>query len=482
MVDALVHFGLDALVAVEKTDMQLLSLRGEPWTHNERVALLDYCASDIYALEQLLPAMLPGIDLPRALLRGRYMAASAAMEWHGVPMDVKTLQLLREHWLDIQDDLIAAIDEHGIYDGRSFKTDRWERFLVAHNVPWPRHESGQLDLHDQTFRDMAKAYPIVSPYRELRYSLSKLRLNDLAVGADGRNRTILSAFRAQTSRTQPSNKHYIFGPAVWLRGLIKPPPGCGIAYIDYAQQEFGISGALSGDPAKIAAYLSGDPYWAFTEQARAVPPGAIRRDHEEKRSLFKQCVLAIQYGMESKSLSQRIAKPEIEARELLRAYRETYPVDCRWADAIQDHAMVHSELHTVFGWTLRVGEVANPRSLRNFIMQANGAEMLRLACCLATERGIEICAPVHDAVLICAPLDRLDRDIATMRAAMAEASRIVLGGFELRTDCPDEFDELGRHNKFPHVIRYPGRFMDGRGQVMWDRVKQLISARQARAA
>ena len=36
-------------------------------------------------------------------------------------------------------------------------------------------------------------------------------------------------------------------------------------------------------------------------------------------------------------------------------------------------------------------------------MQANGAEMLRLACCLATERGIEVCAPVHDAVLICAP-------------------------------------------------------------------------------
>jgi hypothetical protein len=68
-------------------------------------------------------------------------------------------------------------------------------------------------------------------------------------------------------------------------------------------------------------------------------------------------------------------------------------------------------------------------------MQANGAEMLRVACCLATERGIEVCAPVHDAVLICAPLDQLEKDIAGMRAAMAEASKIVLGGFELRTDA-----------------------------------------------
>ena len=101
-------------------------------------------------------------------------------------------------------------------------------------------------------------------------------------------------------------------------------------------------------------------------------------------------------------------------------------------------------------------------------MQANGAEMLRLACCLATERGIEVCAPVHDAVLICAPLDRLDDDIAGMRAAMAEASRIVLKGFELRTDV--------------HVIRYPDRYMDERGRVMWDRVMQLIANRSVRAA
>ena len=55
-------------------------------------------------------------------------------------------------------------------------------------------------------------------------------------------------------------------------------------------------------------------------------------------------------------------------------------------------------------------------------MQANGAEMLRLACCLATERGIEVCAPVHDAVLIAAPLYRLDEDVAAMREAMREAS------------------------------------------------------------
>ena len=45
-------------------------------------------------------------------------------------------------------------------------------------------------------------------------------------------------------------------------------------------------------------------------------------------------------------------------------------------------------------------------------MQANAAEMMRLAACFATESGIEVCAPVHDAFLICAPLERFDGDIA----------------------------------------------------------------------
>jgi DNA polymerase I len=114
----------------------------------------------------------------------------------------------------------------------------------------------------------------------------------------------------------------------------------------------------------------------------------------------------------------------------------------------------------VFGWRVQVPPNANARSLRNFPMQANGAEMLRLACCLGTEQGLEVCAPVHDAVLICAPLERIDTDVTRMRQAMAEASRTVLDGFELGTDA--------------QVVSYPGRYSDERGALMWNRVMKLI--------
>ena len=461
LLGALAYFGLDGLGAVEKKEMQQAIGAGAWEGKFSRQEILSYCQSDVVALARLLSAMLPKIDLPRALLRGRYMAAVSAMEFNGVPIDVKTLMQLRIGWANIQDQLIAAIDvDYGVFEGRTFKADRFARWLAANNIPWPLLESGELALDRETFRQRAKVYPSVAPLRELRASLSELRLNNLAVGHDGRNRTMLSAFGARSGRNTPSNSRYVFGLAVWIRGLIQAPAGCAIVYLDWRQQEFGIAAALSGDTAMQAAYLSTDPYLTFAKQAGAVPTNATKQTHGTQRELFKTCVLALQYGMEAEALAARIGQPVIVARDLLWAHRETYRTFWRWSDAALDHAMLTGSLHTVYGWTIHIGEKPNPRSLRNFPMQANGAEMLRIACCLATERGIEVCAPIHDAVLICAPLDRLDADIAAMRKAMAEAACAVLAGFELGTDA--------------NIVCWPERYMDSRGAVMWQRVMKLI--------
>src|SRR5262245_6936867 len=152
------------------------------------------------------------------------MKAAAAIEWAGVPIDYPTLEhRLRPYWTDIQDDLIVDIDrDYGVFEGRSFRLERWAKYLAANDIPWPTTETGQLSLADDTFRQMAKSYPAVSPMRELRSALSDMRLADLAVSpTDHRNRTLLSAFRSLTGRCQPSNTKYIFGPSVWLRNLIK---------------------------------------------------------------------------------------------------------------------------------------------------------------------------------------------------------------------------------------------------------------------
>ena len=207
------------------------------------------------------------------------MQAVSRIQMNGVPLDMEALERLQAQWNAIQDQLIADVDrDYNVYDGRTFKASRWEAYLVANDIPWPRLESGRLDLCDATFREMARTHLQVAPIRELRSALSEMRLASLQVGDDGRNRCLLSPFSARTGRNQPSNSKFIFGPSVWLRGLIRPRPGWGLAYVDWSQQEFGIAAALSGDPAMMEAYRSGDPYLAFAIQAGAVPRDGHKED------------------------------------------------------------------------------------------------------------------------------------------------------------------------------------------------------------
>jgi hypothetical protein len=489
LLGAMAHFGLPAMESAEKEEMRALAMRGGSYTEAERQALLDYCQTDVDALAELLPAMLPSIDLPRALLRGRYMAAAARMEWIGIPVDALQLRRLRQHWDALQvhlinrinrdysvyvpkdlkplkrdslfgqavlaeasawgfdpDDVAEAADtvwkmhrdseraffeakresrrvtglttaklnrwedsyrdssswprldeaarelaakypELGIgpgfemdagYDSHDyagalweilrepidrpkpkhhpdilaeavelarrtnqgedwrsmrFSAERWATYLAENDIPWPRLPSGSLALDDETFRQMARQYPEqIGPIRELRHSLGQLRLNDLAVGADCRNRCLLSVFRSRTGRNQPSNSRFIFGPSCWLRSLIKPEPGRAIAYVDWSQQEFGIAAALSGDKNMMEAYSSGDPYLAFAKQAGAVPADATKQSHPTERGQFKVCALAVQYGMGEESLAQSLGEPPIVARELLRLHHRTYPAFWRWSE------------------------------------------------------------------------------------------------------------------------------------------------------
>ena len=466
LLGVLLYFGLPNIGGEQKDEMRDLVLTRGPWSKFEKEAILEYCESDVVALSGLLNVMEKKIDWPRSLLRGRYMKAVSRIQMNGIPIDQEIYATLLSQWNQIQDLLIAEIDQdYGVYEGRAFKASSWEAYLISNKIPWPRLESGRLDLRDDTFRVMARMHQKVAPIRELRSSLSEMRLANLNIGDDSRNRCLLSPFRARTGRNQPSNSKYIFGPSVWLRGLIKPKKGMGLAYIDWSQQEFGIAAGLSGDPAMMQAYRSGDPYLAFAIQSGAAPATATKHTHESVREQFKACVLAVQYGMGETSLASRINQPVARARQLLELHRRTYKKFWDWSDAAVDEAVLGGRLWARFGWQIFTEEGLNDRSIRNFPMQANGAEMLRIACILMTEAGIQICAPVHDALLIEASLDELEESIMKSQRLMQEASRIVLDGFELSSDVKK--------------ISFPDRYMDKRGAVMWEKVMNLIVKKTA---
>jgi DNA polymerase I-like protein with 3'-5' exonuclease and polymerase domains len=237
-----------------------------------------------------------------------------------------------------------------------------------------------------------------------------------------------------------------------------------LAYVDFEQQEFGIGAALSGDETMMQAYRSGDPYLEFAKQAGAAPPNATKETHREQREAFKVCALGVQYGMGEKGLACRLGVAVSDAQDLLRLHRDTYSTYWRWSRKVGQQARRDGRLTAAYGWMLHVGADANPRSVRNFPLQANGAEMLRLACCALTEGGVRVCAPVHDALLLEAPERDIEDAVATCQRVMQKASEAVLDGFALRAEAKE--------------IRHPGRYSDGRGREMWERVFRLLERRE----
>jgi hypothetical protein len=124
-------------------------------------------------------------------------------------------------------------------------------------------------------------------------------------------------------------------------------------------------------------------------------------------------------------------------------------------------------MRTVFGWECATGITEfSERSIRNWPVQSNCADLFRLACVWGTRRGLTLIAPVHDAVLLESSEDRIESDVALMREIMRRASRVVLnpdpgGTIELRTDAK--------------IIRHPGRYTDPRGVELWETVLRLLA-------
>jgi DNA polymerase I len=479
LLGALAYFGLDSISAVWKDNMRARILRGWPFTAEEREQILAYCASDITALIPLLNKLLPTIDLQTALYRGEFVAVSAAMERRGLPINKPLFDRLTEDraWTYVRDAMVPIIDhQYRVYikdraGNWTFNAERFADYLSREGIDWPRLETGKLDLKRKTFEAMCKGYPQLEDLRQLRHARDKMRKVKLAVGDDNRNRTVLWPFQSKTGRSQPKAKYWLFSPAVWLRSLLTPPPGRAIAYIDWSSMEFLVAAAMSDEHCgsnnpMLDMYLSGDPYLTFAKRVGAAPAVATKITHGALRDRYKVGLLAIQYGIQVEALATRLGVTAVEAQEMITQHHELFAQYWRWTEDWMQTALQTGVMRTVLGWECRTGITElNSRSIGNWPVQSNSAEILRVACIWMHRRGIELIGSVHDAVVIEAPLDRIDRDVALAREIMRRASRVVLndradGMIELRTDAT--------------IVTHPDHYSDKRGVEVWKRVIDLL--------
>jgi hypothetical protein len=458
---ALLTHGIDAADFVDKPAMQRLAARGGPFAREERRRLLDYNRQDVQALAHLLPAMMPNLDLPRAILRGRYMLEVSKIEHHGVPINEEELQTLADNWEALKEALIRETDRvYGVWQGTTFKERRWEQWVTRRGLAWPRLQSGRISLHRDVFQRMAERFPEVKPVRDLRNLLSQLRHFELPVGPDGRTRCDSYTFGTITGRNTTRASDFIFSWPKWCRALVQAPPGRALVTLDFSQEEYLIAGTLSGDPCILADYRQGDVYLGLGKSLGLIPPDGTKATHGAERSLCKSLVLACNYGMGATSLARKIDRPETVAAHLLRRHRETYARFWRWSDATVNFAQTHGRLWTKFGWSVHVKPGSKETTWRNWRVQAEAGEVLRIAVCALGAAGFQIDATVHDSVLL--EVDDGDAEDAAREAErlMVRASKEVLGE-PMRVDR--------------RMIRSGGRLLEEGGPTAtWNRIWDIV--------
>jgi hypothetical protein len=468
---ALQFFGEDPIDTAHKKEMRNRIMQGPPFTAQERADILDYCENDVVGLIKLVKHIVPTIrDLPQALYRSLAMWAFGAHQFRGVPFgDGHTFTRVVKHWDIIRCDLVSELDIERIYsivDGKpkwgKAEDVRFLRYCRRLGIDWPLQDNGRPDHQAQTWKDMCAIWPELNHYRELRASMGKLKLQKLEVGGDWRNRTSLFPFGTKTGRCAPGANSFVFGPAKWLRFFISPPSHLALCHRDFSQQEPVVAALLSGDSNLLrACEMPCGVYLGIASQLGIVPEDATKHTHGEVRDLFKVVVLAIMYGMHWRGLTRRTKLSDYDARELLAQIQSHFRKFFDFCDYVNDFAGLEGYLETRDGWRMQCPPDINPRTARNFPIQSTGAAILRATAVLCERRGIEVIAPVHDALMAQGPLSDIEDVNRELERAMRDGSALVLQGYELKSD--------------EQIIRPGEHYTDDRGKIMWDTVLRLVN-------
>jgi DNA polymerase I len=430
--------GLGSIAPTEKKMMREWIAAGGPFSIEDRRKIQDYNADDVRVLPPLLQKyqdwLLQDRHLFTALAYGRYMVAVGRMENFGIPIDMALHERIERHKAAVLQGLIAEIDARfGVFKGDVFSLRLFKEWLQREGIEWLYLDSRLPSTRDEVFKEQEHLHPDLPELRQLlktkRQMAAKKKESPFPIGNDSRARTMLSPFASKTGRNQP--RRFIFGAPKWRRIEIAPKPGRALIYADWVSQELFLAAYLSGDKKLLEAAASGDAYLAFAKQIGMVPPDATKQSHPRERAICKVLTLGLNYGMGYRRLAKQAQIPDEEALNLIKKRAALYPAYTAWSEEAVAEARNGIPLTSRLGWTLHTSVKAyraKPTTAKNYKMQANGAELMRLACSLAVEDGLMICCPVHDALLAECAENEIEETKRRLRAAMDTATRMVLGG------------------------------------------------------
>ena len=285
--------------------------------------------------------------------------------------------------------------------------------------------------------------PGIEGLHALRDSLGVVVRAKLPIGRDGRNRPSLFPFCTATGRNAHAKS--LYNAHAGMRSFMVFPPDTIGVYLDWRTQEVGIAAALSGDQTLMDDYRGGDVYHALAKLCGLTDDDNVKRwkaEHPDVRQRMKPLQLGINYGMGVPSLAKGLDRHPLIASGIIERHKRRYPRFWQWRGDRVQAAMLDRRMETEFGWPLYISTSPNERTLFNFPMQGNGAEMLRLAAWRLCEAGIVPSMLIHDGILLeVRDKEEIEQAIEIMRAA----GRDVCDGFEIGVDIDQKLENGARY-------------------------------------
>ena len=276
-----------------------------------------------------LTGLLRDIELP-------FIPVLASMEWEGVRVDPRVLAEISAR---LHERLAGLEAEAARLAGGPFNVASpmqvgevlFERLKIDPSAK--RTKRGAWSTTEEELTKYVKKHPIVGMILDIR-GLRKLlatyvdALPRLVLPRDGKihstfNQTVTATGRISSTNPNLQNIPIRTDEGREIRRAFVPDPGCVMLSADYSQIELRLMADMSGDKEMVQAFLDGeDIHRATAAKIFGVP---IAEVSDAQRRAAKTANFGIIYGISAFGLSERLAIPRAEAKELIDGYMRTYP-------------------------------------------------------------------------------------------------------------------------------------------------------------
>jgi DNA polymerase-1 len=386
--------------------------------------------------EMALARLYYDVELPLADVLGE-------MEKVGMPVDVSTLQEVGREIEEGISELEARIfEEVGHPFNIASPKQLGEVLFVELSLPPVRKTKTGYSTDAKVLQQLAIEHPIadrIIAYRELA-KLKGTYIDGLVglVGDDGRIHTTLNQTTTATGRISSESPNLQNIPVrtemgARIRDAFTTSPGRKLVVADYSQSELRILAHMTGEPALVQAFTSGeDVHTRTASEVFDVRPESVT---PELRHRAKMVNFGILYGISGFGLAMRLGNVHpAEAERYIKRYLERYPKVTEFIESTLKEAEELGYATTLFGRRRYVPELRNTnknvrklgeRLAFNARVQGTAADIIKVAMVDLAPRlrslGADMLMQVHDELVFDVDAESVDEVAALAVERMVAA-------------------------------------------------------------